>query len=62
MFKTSKTAAVTSLALAFAGALALTGCEEQGPAEQLGESVDESAEEVGEAIEEAGEDVQEGTQ
>lgn len=51
-----KTAAVT--ALAFAAALALSACEEQGPAEQLGESIDESVNELGEAVEDAGEEVQ----
>ncbi|MGF1629469.1 MAG: hypothetical protein ACFCUT_08365 [Kiloniellaceae bacterium] len=51
-----KTAAVT--ALAFAAALALSACEEQGPAEQLGESIDKSVNELGEAVEDAGEEVQ----
>jgi len=51
-----KTAALT--ALAFAAALSLSACEEEGPAEQLGESIDESVNELGEAVEEAGEDAQ----
>jgi hypothetical protein len=61
MFKPLRTTAAAA-ALAFAGALALTACEEEGPAEELGESIDESAEEVGEAIEEAGEEVQDAGQ
>lgn len=42
---------------ALALAPALTACEEEGPAEQLGESIDETAEEAGEAVEEAGEEL-----
>ncbi|GJL48787.1 hypothetical protein [Candidatus Nitrospira salsa] len=37
---------------------ALNGCEQQGPAERAGESVDEATEDAGEAIEEAGEDME----
>lgn len=54
-----RTAAAT--ALAFATALTLSACEEEGPAEQLGESIDNSAEELGEAVEDAGDDVQDAT-
>ena len=36
----------------------LAACEQDGPAEELGEAVDESAEDVGEAIDEAGEEAQ----
>lgn len=35
------------------GMLGLTACEEQGPAERLGENIDEAVEEAGDAIEEA---------
>lgn len=45
------------VAAAVALAPALTACEEEGPAEQLGESIDETAEEAGEAVEEAGEEM-----
>lgn len=45
------TAAAT--ALAFVAALTLSACEEEGPAEQLGESVDETVEDLGEAAEDA---------
>lgn len=43
---------------ALAVALGLAACEEEGPAEQLGESIDETAEEAGEAIEDAGEEIE----
>ncbi|GAB4376105.1 MAG: hypothetical protein Kow00114_39590 [Kiloniellaceae bacterium] len=46
-----RTAAAT--ALAFAAALTLSACEEEGPAEQLGESIDNSVEELGDAVEDA---------
>lgn len=49
------------LGLALAAVLGLAACEEEGPAEQLGEKVDESAEETGEAIEETGEEIEEST-
>ncbi|MEQ6918651.1 hypothetical protein [Halomonas aquatica] len=40
----------------------LAGCEEQGPAEQAGEKIDESMEEMGEGMEEMGEKMQEATE
>lgn len=44
-------------------ALGLTACEEEGPAEQAGESIDQTMEEAGEnmdeAMEQAGESVEE---
>jgi len=55
-----KTAVAAALALV--AGIGLAACEEEGPAEQLGESIDESAEEVGEAVEEAGEEVQDSAQ
>ncbi len=36
----------------------LPGCEQEGPAEQAGEAVDEATENVGKKLEEAGESVQ----
>lgn len=33
--------------------MGLTACEEQGPAERMGESIDEAVEETGDAIEDA---------
>ena len=52
MRKTMKSA-IPATVLALAAALTLSACDEEGPAEQLGESIDESAEEVGDAIEDA---------
>ena len=52
---------VPSIALLFAALLlvaGLTACEEQGPAEQLGEQIDESIEKSGEEVEQLGQDIQ----
>lgn len=40
-------------ALAIAAAFSLTACDDKGPAEQLGEQIDESVEKAGDAIEDA---------
>lgn len=56
---TQKTAAAT--ALAFAAALTLSACEEEGPAEEVGESIDNSVEQLGDAVEDAGDDVEDAT-
>ena len=37
----------------------LAACDNQGPAEEAGENIDESAEEAGESMEELGEDMEE---
>jgi len=55
-----KTAAAT--ALAFVAALTLSACEEQGPAEKVGESIDNSVEQLGKAVEETGEKVKDAAQ
>lgn len=39
--------------------VAVTGCEEEGPAEEAGKQIDETAEEIDEELEEAGEDIEE---
>ena len=52
MFKTKK-AIIPATVVAFTAALALSACDEQGPAEQIGESIDESAEEIGDAVKDA---------
>ncbi|MFW6060401.1 MAG: hypothetical protein ACODAQ_09475 [Phycisphaeraceae bacterium] len=44
-------------ALGLTGGLTL-GCEEQGPAEEAGEQVDEGMEDTGEQMEEAGEEME----
>ncbi|WP_119677449.1 hypothetical protein [Indioceanicola profundi] len=38
--------------------LVLAACEEQGPAEQTGEAVDNAVEDAGEQLEDAGEEVE----
>jgi preprotein translocase subunit SecG len=40
------------------GTLSLAACEDEGPAERAGESVDNAAERAGEALEDTGEKVQ----
>ena len=52
---------IPSIAPLFAALLLLTGltaCEEQGPAEQLGEQIDEGIQKSGEEVEQLGEDIQ----
>ena len=40
----------------------LVACDDQGPAEEAGENIDESAEEAGESMEELGEDMEDATE
>lgn len=40
----------------------LAACDDQGPAEEAGENIDESAEEAGESMEELGEDMEDATE
>lgn len=51
------------VAALMAGAFAtfLVACEEQGPAEELGEAVDDAAEEAGDVVEDAGDAVEDAT-
>jgi predicted small secreted protein len=45
---------VLMLALMMAlGSVTLAGCENQGPAEEAGENIDETVEETGDAVEDA---------
>ncbi|WP_204758396.1 hypothetical protein [Halomonas urmiana] len=46
-----------ALLIAMLGA-GLAACEEEGPAEQAGENIDESVEEMGEGVEEMGENLE----
>lgn len=66
------TSALFALLFALGGGAALSGCEEQGPAEEAGEEIDEvvedagdeideAAEEAGDAVEEAADEVEEET-
>jgi hypothetical protein len=38
--------------------IALSGCQEEGPMEKAGETIDEATESVGETLEEAGEAIE----
>lgn len=49
------------LALA-AGSLALVACEQQGPAEEAGENLDEAVEEAGDKMEDAADEAEEETE
>lgn len=40
-------------------AFATIGCEDDGPAEEVGEQIDEAGDEVGDNLEEAGDEVEE---
>lgn len=40
-------------------ALAVIGCERDGPAEQAGENIDEAAEKAGDKLEQAGDEIEE---
>lgn len=54
-------AALFALLFALGGGAMLTGCEDQGPAEEAGEEIDEAVEDAGDAIEDAGDEVEEET-
>lgn len=53
--------AVGRCVLASALVLALSACEQQGPAESAGEKLDNTVEKAGEKIEKAGDDIREAT-
>lgn len=44
-----------------AGMATLTGCEEKGPMEKAGESIDEAVDDAGDAVEDAADDVEDAT-
>jgi len=50
------TSALFALLFALGGGAVLTGCEQQGPAEEAGEEIDEAVEDAGEEIDEAAEE------
>lgn len=50
---------VACMAALLGTGLALGGCDDDGPAEQAGESIDNAAERAGDSIERAGENIQE---
>jgi hypothetical protein len=45
--------ALAAIGLAGAGLTLSTGCDNEGPAEEAGEAIDEAAEDVGDAVEDA---------
>lgn len=55
------TSALFALLFALGGGAVLTGCEDQGPAEEAGEEIDEAVEEAGDAAEDAADEVEEET-
>lgn len=50
-----------ALLFALGGSAALTGCQDDGPAEEAGEEIDEAIDDTGDAIEDAGDDVDDET-
>lgn len=50
------TSAMLALLFALGGGAVLSGCEDQGPAEEAGEEIDAAVEEAGEEIDEAAEE------
>ena len=46
------------LAMVFCASVFITGCDDQGAAEEAGEKIDETVEDVGEEAEDAAEDLQ----
>ncbi|NEZ03118.1 hypothetical protein G4Y73_03010 [Wenzhouxiangella sp. XN201] len=53
--------ALFALLFALGGSAMLTGCEDQGPAEEAGEEIDEAIDDTGDAIEDAGDDIDDET-
>ena len=56
----AKKLAIALLMALMAGGL--VACDNQGPAEEAGESIDESLEDAGEGMEELGEDIEDAAQ
>ena len=50
------------LSIFFAFTLVVAGCNNEGPAENAGEKIDETVEDVGDAVEDAGDKIQDATQ
>lgn len=55
------TSALFALLFALGGGATLTGCEDQGPAEEAGEEIDEAVEDAGDAVEDAADEAEEET-
>ncbi len=56
MNKTRTWIFVLLMLLAF-GTVGLAGCDDQGPAEEAGEEIDDTVEDIGDSIEDAGDDM-----
>lgn len=51
-------ARILMLMFALSGVGLLSACDQQGPAEEMGENIDEGVEETGDAIEDAADDAE----
>ncbi|MEQ8515535.1 MAG: hypothetical protein RIC38_08020 [Chromatocurvus sp.] len=49
------------LVLALGAGLTLVGCEQQGPAEQAGENIDDAAEAAGDKLQDAADEMEDAT-
>lgn len=49
---------ISMAALLFAGALALTGCREPGPAEEAGREIDDAVEDARDALDDLGDETE----
>ncbi|WP_018874001.1 hypothetical protein [Thioalkalivibrio sp. ALJ16] len=58
MLKSRLTTFLLALMLALGGA-ALAGCDNQGPAEEAGENIDEAMEDAGDAMDDASDEMEE---
>lgn len=50
--------ALLALVLALGGGAMLTGCDNDGPAEEAGEEIDEAVDDAGDALEDAADEVE----
>lgn len=57
-FSKRSLALIGTLSLAAAPALLLTGCDEDEPMEEVGESIDDAADDVGDAFDDAADEVE----
>ncbi|WP_017940500.1 MULTISPECIES: hypothetical protein [unclassified Thioalkalivibrio] len=57
MWKSRLTILVLALMMAL-GSATLAGCDNQGPAEEAGENIDDAMDEAGDAMEDAGDEVE----
>lgn len=55
--RTRITSALFALLFALGGGAVLTGCENEGPAEEAGENIDDAIDDAGDAIDDAADDI-----